>query len=237
MSTQPPDPDANKLSSACLDLLLIELVPLAQRIVSDLHKKETALLRQQQSSLRSTAALSQSSSVVTGGNASLGGGSAGVGTEVGALAGAGQKVSLPDRTVGTAGTAGMGGARPGSGGSGTSSTGAEKGAAGSGPSNTNASTETTAGGIGALQDRSSITTVGTGTAGGGGGGARGTLQTEDGDADGLDGDMPPQDDDEAREAVFFRLDALGYRVGQGLVERYIFPLTLKYPLPPSLSQD
>ena len=27
------------------------------------------------------------------------------------------------------------------------------------------------------------------------------------------------DDDEERDAVFFRLDAIGYRVGQGLVER------------------
>lgn len=30
------------------------------------------------------------------------------------------------------------------------------------------------------------------------------------------------DEDEEREAVFFRLEGLGYRVGLGLVERYVF---------------
>ena len=30
------------------------------------------------------------------------------------------------------------------------------------------------------------------------------------------------DEDEERDAVFYRLEALGYRVGQGLVERYVF---------------
>ena len=29
------------------------------------------------------------------------------------------------------------------------------------------------------------------------------------------------DEDEERDAVFFRLETLGYRVGQGLVERYV----------------
>jgi hypothetical protein len=29
------------------------------------------------------------------------------------------------------------------------------------------------------------------------------------------------DEDEERDAVFYRLEALGYRVGQGLVERYV----------------
>jgi hypothetical protein len=29
------------------------------------------------------------------------------------------------------------------------------------------------------------------------------------------------DEDEERDAVFFRLEMLGYRVGQGLVERYV----------------
>jgi hypothetical protein len=35
------------------------------------------------------------------------------------------------------------------------------------------------------------------------------------------------DEDEERDAVFYRLDTLGYRVGQGLVERYLlaFPTT------------
>ena len=47
------------------------------------------------------------------------------------------------------------------------------------------------------------------------------------------------DEDEERDAVFYRLETLGYRVGQGLVERYVF-LSLtnqptkqkKAPLPP-----
>lgn len=43
------------------------------------------------------------------------------------------------------------------------------------------------------------------------GGVLGTEGTMD---DGGEGD-----EDERREAVFWRLDALGYRVGQGLVER------------------
>lgn len=30
------------------------------------------------------------------------------------------------------------------------------------------------------------------------------------------------DEDEERDAVFFRLESLGYRVGQGLVERYVY---------------
>lgn len=30
------------------------------------------------------------------------------------------------------------------------------------------------------------------------------------------------DEEEERDAVFFRLEMLGYRVGQGLVERYVF---------------
>lgn len=33
--------------------------------------------------------------------------------------------------------------------------------------------------------------------------------------------MSRMDEDEERDAVFFRLESLGYRVGQGLVERYV----------------
>lgn len=33
------------------------------------------------------------------------------------------------------------------------------------------------------------------------------------------------DEEEERDAVFFRLEMLGYRVGQGLVERYVEALT------------
>lgn len=41
------------------------------------------------------------------------------------------------------------------------------------------------------------------------------------------------DEDEERDAVFYRLETLGYRVGQGLVERYVQNLHsffLKHPL-------
>jgi hypothetical protein len=31
----------------------------------------------------------------------------------------------------------------------------------------------------------------------------------------------PLDDEEEREAMFYRLESLGYRVGQGLVERFV----------------
>jgi len=35
------------------------------------------------------------------------------------------------------------------------------------------------------------------------------------------------DEEEERDAVFFRLESLGYRVGQGLVERYVPPFTIQ----------
>jgi len=42
------------------------------------------------------------------------------------------------------------------------------------------------------------------------------------------------DEEEAREAVFHRLETLGYRVGLGIVERYVYiPLPLFPPLFPS----
>lgn len=41
------------------------------------------------------------------------------------------------------------------------------------------------------------------------------LSTADGDS----GDGKQPDDEEIRETTFFRLDSLGYRVGQGLAER------------------
>lgn len=37
------------------------------------------------------------------------------------------------------------------------------------------------------------------------------------------------DEEESREAVFHRLEALGYRVGLGVVERYVFSLLPRYP--------
>lgn len=44
------------------------------------------------------------------------------------------------------------------------------------------------------------------------------LSTTDGDS-GSGGDGKQPDDEEIRETTFFRLDSLGYRVGQGLAER------------------
>jgi hypothetical protein len=38
----------------------------------------------------------------------------------------------------------------------------------------------------------------------------------------VNGSGRKMDEDEEREAVFFRLEMLGYRVGQGLVERYVY---------------
>jgi hypothetical protein len=40
------------------------------------------------------------------------------------------------------------------------------------------------------------------------------------------GDARKMDEDEERDAVFFRLESLGYRVGQGLVERFVVVLLL-----------
>jgi hypothetical protein len=40
------------------------------------------------------------------------------------------------------------------------------------------------------------------------------------------------DEEEERDAVFFRLEMLGYRVGQGLVERYVY-----ISLEPAVSAD
>lgn len=37
------------------------------------------------------------------------------------------------------------------------------------------------------------------------------------------------DEDEERDAVFFRLESLGYRVGQGLVERFVLLPCLSFP--------
>lgn len=42
----------------------------------------------------------------------------------------------------------------------------------------------------------------------------------------VSGTMTAMDEDEERDAVFFRLERLGYRVGQGLVERFVFSLSL-----------
>jgi trafficking protein particle complex subunit 6 len=44
--------------------------------------------------------------------------------------------------------------------------------------------------------------------------------------------IPKMDEDEERDAVIYRLDTLGYRVGQGLVERWVsLSFSLFSPLP------
>lgn len=136
MSAQQPDPDHDKLAASCFDFLLIELVPLAYRMVADLHAKEEELLRQSRRTLDQHTSFSST----TGGG--------------------GARKSLPDRTSQSQRSEGA------------ASSSADKAVAGSIPG-----TEMLGAGEGA------------------------------------------QDDEETREAVFWRLEGLGYRVGQGLVER------------------
>lgn len=38
------------------------------------------------------------------------------------------------------------------------------------------------------------------------------------------GPRAAMDEEEERDAVFYRLETLGYRVGQGLVERYVYAM-------------
>jgi hypothetical protein len=124
MSTTAPDPDADKLALTVFDLLLIELVPLAQRIATDLAIKPTSHPAHHSLQSHSTQATK----------------------------------TLPDRT-------------------------SEAG---------NAT-------AGSLAD--------TGTTGLGGLGFGGA-------------ETGSEEEEAMKEQVFWRLDSLGYRVGQGLVERY-----------------
>jgi hypothetical protein len=55
-------------------------------------------------------------------------------------------------------------------------------------------------------------------------GTVGTAGTAGGTA-GTTGAGSKMDDDEERDAVFYRLEGLGYRVGQGLVERYVYVMS------------
>lgn len=138
-----PTPSDPKVAAATLDFLLIELVPLAQRMAVELHARDTALLA---ASMDRNLAL----------NTSTSGGALGL----------------------------------------TSSSAAEK--------------------------RQSVKSMGTNTAGGAG----------------TNKDVEDEDEDEERrsEDVMWRLDALGYRVGQGLVERYASPSSIPYtPLPSTLT--
>ncbi|WYZ40362.1 hypothetical protein EsH8_IV_000703 [Colletotrichum jinshuiense] len=55
---------------------------------------------------------------------------------------------------------------------------------------------------------------------GGGAGAGGAAPSSAGDGTATAGSGRKMDEDEERDAVFYRLETLGYRVGQGLVERF-----------------
>lgn len=130
------DPLNPKLNVSCLDFLLIELVPLAHRITSELHARDAALI----------ARASQSYNFPHGAKA------------------------LPDRTSLRSDTA-----------------------------------ERSSGGDGG----------GSSVVGVRGGEVDGSVVAGDGEAEGEEG----KDEEEIREEVFWRLDSLGYRVGQGMVER------------------
>lgn len=57
----------------------------------------------------------------------------------------------------------------------------------------------------------------------------GTMSTAPGPASSAAGRTGKLDEEEEREAVFFRLEGLGYRVGLGLVERYaLYPLSTPF---------
>lgn len=56
---------------------------------------------------------------------------------------------------------------------------------------------------------------------GGGAGAGGAAPSSAGDGTATAGSGMKMDEDEERDAVFYRLETLGYRVGQGLVERCV----------------
>ncbi|KAI5365185.1 Putative transport protein particle (TRAPP) component [Septoria linicola] len=127
-----------KLNVSCLDFLLIELVPLAQRITDQLHARDQALIEEfRRSKIFNSSNTSSSNNDAAPSTTNLG-------------------AAQPTPAVATTGSTGKG-----------------------------AATETTS-------------AVGTSVIGG----------------------APRLDNEETREAVFWRLDGLGYRVGQGLVERF-----------------
>lgn len=65
-------------------------------------------------------------------------------------------------------------------------------------------------------DRDAATSSSSAAAAGGGGGGRSSLLAGAGGSR-----RGVLDEEEERDAVFYRLETLGYRVGQGLVERYV----------------
>lgn len=134
------DPTATFLSSSCLDLLLIELVPMAYRVTNELEAAST-------NSGLSAAAAASANNNNAGSSSSE---SVSVATGAGAAAGGGSSIL--------------------------------------------------AGGIGGI-----------------GGGTTGA------------GSKRVMDEEEERDAVFYRLEMLGYRVGQGLVERCAHPPPPSFP--------
>ncbi|KAI9842520.1 MAG: Trafficking protein particle complex subunit 33, partial [Thelocarpon superellum] len=72
-------------------------------------------------------------------------------------------------------------------------------------------------GVGVAVDAETTTTSNNSS---GGGGAAGDAIKNNEKNDGSKTVVKMLEDDEARDAVFFRLEALGYRVGQGLAERF-----------------
>lgn len=160
-ATAPNDPT---VASSCLDFLLIELVPLAQRITDQLHARDHAL--------RAEYARSQ------------------IFHDQPPAASTTTSTTKPTATTTAAAVAGT--------------------LSPNGEGNTNARDD-------GAEDRNSHGQVPassqTDASSVGGGGAL-TDTTALGGAGGLD--------DETRDAVFWRLDGMGYRVGQGLVERYVW---------------
>lgn len=144
-----------KLNVSCLDFLLIELVPLAQRITDQLHAREQALIEE----FRKSKILNNASASTTPAAA--------------AAAPASSSATHPQQQ-------------------------------GQQQLLTPAAPSTNTAAAAATIERSAPATTTT------------TTSIATGAANTTTSHM---DNDETREAVFWRLDGLGYRVGQGLVER------------------
>lgn len=64
-----------------------------------------------------------------------------------------------------------------------------------------------------------------------GGAAAGSIVA--GGGGGVAGSRRVMDEEEERDAVFYRLEMLGYRVGQGLVERYVYSIPFPFQQRPA----
>lgn len=146
-----------KLNVSCLDFLLIELVPLAQRITDQLHAREQALIEE----FRKSKILNNASASTTPAAAAAAAPASSSATHQQQQQGQQQQLLTPAASTTTPAAA-------------------------------------------ATIERSAPATTTT------------TTSIATGAANTTTSHM---DNDETREAVFWRLDGLGYRVGQGLVER------------------